>query len=281
MLAELVDAKKPVSKKGLMQSSFLDQYATTAALYDFVHPYRTRADVDFFVELGRESGGPVLELGCGTGRVLLPTARAGIDITGLDASTAMLDVCRGQLEGEPAEVRARVTLVQGDMRGINTDGSFSLVTLPFRPFQHLLRVEDQLACLESIYRRLAPGGRVVLDLFNPMLERLAPGTPEAAFEDEREVELPDGRRMVRRGRVTAHDMAKQIITAELVHEIKDQNGNTESIRQVMRLRYCFRFEAEHLLARCGFGLEALYSDYDKTPFGDKYPGEILCIAKKP
>ena len=91
-------------------------YAFIADLYDYVVPYAERSDVDFFVEAARAAGGAVLEVGCGTGRVLIPTARAGVSITGLDASAHMLAVCRERLAAEPREVQERVTLVQGDMR---------------------------------------------------------------------------------------------------------------------------------------------------------------------
>ena len=78
-----------------------------AETYDSVVPYRTREDVEFFVEAAKESGSPVLELGCGTGRVLIPTARAGIEVTGLDAPEVMLGVCAVHLQKEPEEVRSR------------------------------------------------------------------------------------------------------------------------------------------------------------------------------
>ena len=103
--------------------------------------------------------------------MLIPTARAGIDIVGLDASPSMLAVCRANLAAEPPAVRARVNLALGDMRAFDLGQSFTLVTLPFRPFQHLVTVGDQLACLASVRRSLLPGGRVILDLFNPSLER--------------------------------------------------------------------------------------------------------------
>ena len=145
-----------------------DEYRAIADLYDHVVPYRTRTDIEFYVDAARESGG-VLELGCGTGRVLLPTARAGIAITGLDLSSRMLEVCRDRLA---AEVQSRVELVGGAMTDFDFGRSFRLVTTPFRPFQHLLTVEDQLACLACVRRHLAPGGRLVFDLFNPSLEAL-------------------------------------------------------------------------------------------------------------
>src|SRR6185503_14924092 len=93
-----------------------DQYAFIAELYDQVVPYRERADVAFFVEAAREAGSPVLEVGCGTGRVLIPTARAGLEVVGLDLSPNMLGVCRQKLKDEPEAVQSRVQLVQADMR---------------------------------------------------------------------------------------------------------------------------------------------------------------------
>ncbi len=93
-----------------------EQYAATAEFYDYVVPYQTRADVAFFVDTARASGGPVLEVGCGTGRVLIPTARAGIAISGIDLSPQMLDVCQRRLAQEPVEVQRRVQLDLADMR---------------------------------------------------------------------------------------------------------------------------------------------------------------------
>lgn len=147
-----------------------EEYAFIADIYDFIVPYRDRPDLAFFVEAAKESGGPVLEVGCGTGRVLIPTARAGVEIVGLDLSPHMLDVCRKRLRDESADVQSRVRLVQADMRDFELSQAFQLVTTPFRSFQHLTTVEDQLACLKCIQRHLVKGGRLILDVFNPSLE---------------------------------------------------------------------------------------------------------------
>src|SRR5262245_6663423 len=105
-----------------------DEYGPVADLYDHVTPYRNRADVAFFVDAAEKAGSPVLEVGCGTGRVLIPTARAGIEIVGLDQSSRMLDVCREGLLSEPAAVQASVMLVQGDMRRFDLNRAFTLAT---------------------------------------------------------------------------------------------------------------------------------------------------------
>jgi len=254
----------------------MDSYARIADFYDHVPLYRQRDDVPFFLDAARRSGGPVLELGSGTGRVLLPIARAGLPIAGLDASSAMLDICRRALAGEPAEVRARVELVEGDMRGFDLGRTFALIIIPFRPFQHLVTVEDQLACLACIRRHLAPNGRLILDLFNPSLEALTkPIGPESV---EAEFTMPDGRRVQRGYRFLSQDRANQVNEVELFYDVTPPGGRTERLIHAFPMRYLFRFEAEHLLARTGFSVLNVYGGYDRQPFGTSYPGELILEA---
>lgn len=250
----------------------------TAELYDHVIPYRDRPDTEFYVEMARKSGGPVLELGCGTGRVLLPMARAGIDIVGLDLSPYMLDVCRKKIEGEPVDVQNRIRLVQGDMRSFDLEGPFTLITIPFRGFQHLLEVQDQMACLNTIRQHLAHHGRFILDLFNPSLTHLAEMDLGEEFGEEPVFQMPDGREVVRTHRITDRDYHRQIIHPELIYTITHPDGKQEKHVHAFSMRYFFHFEAEHLLARCGFKIEALYADYDRSPYGSTYPGELIFVA---
>lgn len=257
-----------------------DTYAFVADLYDHVVPYRSRDDVNFWVEAATEDGGPVLELGCGTGRVLIPTARAGIDIAGVDLSPHMLAVCRERLREEPAEVQARVELFQGDMRTFDLDRTFSLVTTPFRPFQHLVTVEDQMACLERVRRHLAPGGHLILDIFNPSLEALTRDNLGQEFAEEPQFVMPDGRRVLRKHKVTARDLLHQVIQAELIYDVTHLDGRQERLVHAFPMRYLFRYEAEHLLVRCGFEVEAVFADYQRSPYGSKYPGELIFVARR-
>ncbi|MGH8103310.1 MAG: class I SAM-dependent methyltransferase [bacterium] len=258
-----------------------DDYAVVAEYYDAVPVYAGRTDVPFFVEMAKESGGPVLELGCGTGRVVIPTARAGIETTGLDGSAAMLEKCREFLSREPADVQHRVKLVQSDMRKFDLGTQFALVTSPFRPFQHLTTVEDQLACLACIHRHLRKSGRLILDLFNPSIAILANREIGPEFGDEPEFVMPGGRKVVRRERVVARDYNRQVLDLELIYYVNHPNGLKERLVQAFQMRWLFRYEVEHLLVRSGFEIEAGYSDYEKTPFGTKYPGELIFVAKKP
>ncbi len=257
------------------------EYASIAELYDYVVPYQKRADVRFFVEAASQASGAVLEVGCGTGRILIPTARAGVEITGLDLSPHMLSVCREHLKTEPKSVRSRARLVEGDMRQFKLDQTFNLVTLPFRPFQHLTTVEDQLSCLSCILAHLKPGGKLILDLFNPSLEALTGQKTGEEMAEEPEFSMPDGRRVIRRHKVAAKDLFNQIIHSELIYYVTHPDGRKERLVQAFPMRYLFKFEAEHLLARCGFEVETLYADYDKSSYGSKYPGELIFVARKP
>ncbi len=257
-----------------------EEYAATAEFYDYVVPYQIRPDIAFFVEAAQASGGPVLEVGCGTGRVLIPTACAGVPIYGIDLSPYMLDVCERHLEQEPIEVQNRVQLDQADMRDFDLGQTFKLITIPFRPFQHLIEIEEQIACLRCIHHHLADDGRLILDLFNPSVTSLARELTGEEQDDEPAFTMPDGRRVQRRSRVVKRDVSKQYQDVELIYYATHPDGHTERTVHAFPMRYLFRYEVEHLLARCGFEVEALYADYDKSPYGSKYPGELIFMAKK-
>jgi SAM-dependent methyltransferase len=264
----------------MTQPSGYESYVFVAELYDYVIPYRDRPDVDFYVEAALQAGGPVLEIGCGTGRVLIPTARAGIEITGMDLSEHMLEVCKRRLLAEPDEVQSRVQLLRMDMRNFELGCQFRLATVPFRPFQHLISVEDQMSCLASIHRHLIQGGKLILDLFNPSLEALTSPTLGQEIGQEPEFITPDGRRVVRRHQIVSRDYFNQINQVELIYYVTHPDGREERLVHAFPMRYLFRYEAEHLLARCGFEVEQIHADYDGSLYGTKYPGDLIFVAKK-
>lgn len=255
-------------------------YAPTAEFYDHVGPYAERPDPTFYVEEATKARGPVLEIGCGTGRVLIPIARAGVEITGLDLSPHMLRVCRARLAREPEEVRARVTLIEGDMRRFDLGRAFALATIPFRPFQHLITVEDQLACLAAIRRHLADGGRLVFDIFNPSLAHLVDDSKFEEWGDEPEFAMPDGRRVRRRFRTIERNHFDQYQDIELIYYVTHPDGREERLVHRFKMRHLFRWEAEHLLARAGFEVEAVHADFERNPYGSTYPGDLIFVARK-
>lgn len=265
--------------QGMSARSSYDDHPLTAQLYDHVVPYRDKPDVAFYVGQATRSGGPVLELGCGTGRILIPTARAGVEVVGLDASESMLSVCQARLSEEPESVRSRVTLLGGDMRDFDLGRSFPLITMPFRSFQHMVTVGEQLGCLSCVAQHLADGGLLAFDVFNPSLAALTSPDLGQEVSEEPEFMLPDGSRVTRCYRVASRDYFHQTNEVELIYYVTSPDGTEERIVHGFLMRYVFRYELEHLLVRSGFELRELYSDFDKRPYGATYPGDLIAIAE--
>lgn len=258
-----------------------NDYGVSAELYDHVGLYRDRLDdVRFYAGQAAVAKGPVLELGCGTGRILLPCARAGARIVGLDRSAPMLAVARRKLAGETPGTRDRVRLVEGDMRSFDLGERYALIAIPFRGFQHLLEVEDQLACLESVARHLAPGGLLALDVFNPSLQALVDASRSSEWGDEPEFTTPAGARVVRRFRIERVDLPRQVQYLEMIYYLTQPDGTSRRLVEHFSLRHYFRYEVEHLLARAGFTDIRIDGDFDGTPFGDGSSPEIVARARR-
>jgi SAM-dependent methyltransferase len=248
-----------------------------ADLYDNIRQYTSRHDRAFYLDLCREARGEILELGCGTGRVLIPVAQAGCRITGLDNSPYMLERCRAKAAALPHEVQSRITLVQDNMTGFRLDRKFALAIIPFRPLQHIVTVEEQLACLECIRQHLELGGRLAFDVFHPDPLKIGGEPSPDEIEDMPRSDLPDGRSLRRTFRILARRRREQCNDTEVIYYVTNPNGDTQRIVQAFPMRYFYRYELEHLLARTGFQVTALYGDFDRSPFTDNSP-ELIFVA---
>ena len=160
-----------------------DSYHITAKYYDDVYANMSGLDdLGFYVDLARRIGGPVLELACGTGRVLLPIARQGIAIHGVDNSQSMLDQLHENLKHEPKDVRELVSAFPGDMRTFRSNRKYPLVIIPFRPMQHMYTVEDQLAALVTAAFHLEDDGLLAFDVFYPRYELIFSGIAQESLD---------------------------------------------------------------------------------------------------
>ena len=255
------------------------EHPLIARVYDAIPSHQGRPDVGFYTQLAGESSGTVLELGSGTGRVLIPIAQSGKAVYGLEESEHMLSKCQEILDGGPQEVRDNIRLVQGRMQCFDLEARFSLVICPFNSFLHLLSVEEQLSCLICVHHHLAPDGRFVFDVFEPDIRRMT----SPAFTDESQphgFELSDGTRVDLRHRNKSVDFLNQIMDSEITLDVTYQDGRQERVSHPIPQRFLFRYEAEHLLERCGFEVEALYSDFQRSPHGATYPGPLVFMARK-
>lgn len=245
-----------------------DYNQTVARYYDGA--YATLAslgpDVDFYAALAVESGGPVLELGCGTGRVLLEIARRGIACAGADSSEAMLRVLREKPGAEKLELQC-APMQQFDFGRRR----FGFVFSAFRAFQHLYDIEEQLACLACVRRQLAPGGRFAFDVFCPRLERTA-----LRSEPEREdLRFQEGADTIVRFVKVERDLPAQLMQLHMRFERRRHGETVSSETEHINMRWFHRYELEHLMFRAGFSHVEIHGDFDRSPVGPESPAYVV------
>lgn len=251
-----------------------------ADLYDQMYQ-EYQSDIPFYLREALRAEGPVLELACGTGRVLIPLAEAGVTIWGLDVTPAMLAQAERKAAALPAEARERVTLRAGNMRDFDLPERFGLVIIPFRSFLHLMTMQDQLAALSTIHRHLRPNGRLALNFFQPNLAVIATHLEETGgtLHHVRDWEDAEGRRVVVWD-TRYYDTFEQTLHEQMIFEVLDADGKVvDRFYRPLALRWIYRYEFEHMLARTGFQVEALYGDFDRTPF-DQESTEMVWVVRK-
>jgi len=265
-------AQKKKENPPALYDSFIADY------YDESPIVRARTqDVAFYRDAARDFGDPILELGCGTGRITMALAQMGKRVTGLDISEKMLERAALKRSALYTEERERVHLVQGDMVKFDLGEKFKLVIIPFRPFQHLLEVSQQMDCLNCVRKHVARGGRLIVDFFQTDAERMH--DPVHMRESPLvEYKTGDGRQVQISERVAGFHRAQQINDVEMIYSVTHPGGKKERMVFAWPLRYFFRYEVEHLLARCGLRVTAEYGDFDRTPIADDSP-EMIFVAE--
>lgn len=250
-----------------------------AASYDKV--YRNiRADIPYWQSLAGEyvgDSGEALELACGTLRVMLPVAEAGVRVTGIDESPYMLELAQKKIDNAPAEVRARMRIQEGDMRSFDLGRTFNLIYIPFNTFSILLTVRDQLAALAAVKKHLAPNGVFAFDVFVPDVERLRGELNR--WQLEMDESFPDGSR-VTRDYVREIDTRRQILGLTWRNkEYQDQVLVCEWMTD-LTLSYFFPRELEHLLARAGYEIVHYWGDLERNEFWNMpAPWKQLVVAR--
>ena len=259
----------------------MSDYDVYADIYDAQYWGYTE-DIAFYVGEAYQTKGPMLELACGTGRVLLPCADAGAFVTGLDLSPAMLTRCKEKLAAYAPEVAARVRLVVGDMRAFKLPERFELITIPFRSFLLLLTVQDQLQALATIRDHLTDTGRLIFNVFVPDIHMMAARSSKAGESLTRLKEFLDpesGHRMMMWD-TRSYRINDQIVESLFIYDEVDETGQVvRRSYKPLKLRWMYRYEVEHLLARSGFAVEALYGGFNRQPF-DENSQEMIWVARK-
>ncbi len=254
------------------------QYDLLAEVYDMQYGGADH-DIAFYVDLARAAQPPVLELACGTGRVTLRIAQAGVPVVGVASSAGML--ARARIKADSLG-DLPVRWVQADMREFQLSERFGLAMIPARSFLHLVEPADQVQALVTIRDHLIPGGRLALNLFVPDLHLIAQhsgSTPETLQFSTEFLDPESGDRIV------VWDSRRYVIPTQHIHnrfryEQVDTRGAVIATRcRELSLCYIWPREMEHLLVRCGFEIEALYGWFDHRPF-EARSSEQVWIARR-
>ena len=250
----------------------ISPYDAWAEIYDSVFSY-VNEDIPFYVDEAVRSGGPVIELGCGTGRVAIPIALSGIDVVGLDSSTLMIE--RAREKAEQIGV-SNLKLVQADMIDFKFDDKFPLAIVPFHGLLSLLSLKDIERTLLNIRRHLTPEGKLIFDIFVPDLNMMVQeGDVPYHFRDVTDPNT--GRRLVIWNQAS-YDSHSQIMSIRSTIEELDRSGRVENkMYRDFTLRYIFRWEMHYLLRACGYDILELYGDFRRQEF-DENSTEMVWVA---
>jgi len=248
--------------------------------YDITTAANIAGDEAWYRARARSLGGPVLELGAGTGRITLGIADDGAEVWGLDASRTMLDALDAKLANRPPDVRARVHTVQGDMRRFELDQQFEFVIIPYRAFLHNLTEADQLACLTCVRRHLAPGGMLAFNVFHPSLEFMArnAGSLANVWRLATTHALPSGG-CITRADAVSYDTPHRLLHAQHRYDEWDASGVlTRSTLHRLTLTYLYPADIERLLVDTGFSEVVMYGGFDERRF-ERDADELVVTAR--
>ena len=253
-----------------------------AQTYDLDYAEYT-VDIPFNVQLARElvsGAGQMLEFACGTGRVTFALAKAGISITGVDITPAMLKVAQEKLTTLD-EIRQRVRLLEGDMRNFDAGREqYQYVLIPFTSFLHLTDRKSQQEALANAYAHLAPDGHFLVDIFLPDVTHLARNLGANWVNQEKAIERNNV--LLVRWTATRYDQATQLMTGKWYYQMYDTTGENRLIESYwvpMELRVIFPAEWELLLEQAGFRIVQKWGGFDREPFGPK-ANRMLFLCQK-
>jgi len=239
--------------------------------YDLAFGISGEAELEWYLDKVSSSGAPVLDLACGTGRLALLLAKEGFEVTAIDQSAGMLNQFRAKLREQPSQVRQRIHIKNQKMSAFDLGGKFNTI-ICCDAFFHNLTVEEEMNSLLSVAHHLTAQGRFVFNLPNPTCEFILQSAASGGkdFKERGRFTLEDGSGTLLVEQAQAANVQDQLITTTLrITRINLAGNEVEKGESTWTTRYLFRYEAVHLLYRCGFIVESLVGDYKNGPLTEK------------
>jgi SAM-dependent methyltransferase len=248
----------------------LESLYSHARLYDlmFPQPRALGSKAQFYLDLAARTGGPVLELGCGTGSVLIPIAERGIACKGIDLSSDMLALARAKFESQGFTA----SLHLGDMADFDLHERFGLVFVASNSLTHLHATGDIVDCFRAVRRHLVPGGRFAFDVFNPSMQVLA-GANGVRRERQRFADPERGE--IRVDVEERYDAAAQVTRGIWYFSTESE---PDFVVSSVEVRSFFPQELAFLLEAGGLRLVERFGDFERTPFTSETPTQV-CICE--
>lgn len=228
----------------------------------------------FYLRLARDARGPVLEVGCGTGRILLPCLEAGIDVEGLDLHAPML----GRLKEKARAKGLQARVFEGDMRGFRLPRRYALVVIPCNGFAHCLTTEEELSCLRACREHLRPGGTLAFDSFSAGPKFLSQPDGNRVLEGEFADPGTGGRLRMWDNRF--FDRPARIQRSRMEVEELDASGSVGTVHVWESVtRWTTRADLEPLLAEAGFSRVEILGGFEREPFEEDGPMVVLATRE--
>ena len=254
-------------------------YDAWSEWYDVFYSTAGDEDVEFYVDLAQASRGPVLEIGCGTGRVSLPIASAGIDVVGVDFSTSMLAKARERADATKDNGGA-VEFVQGDMRTLALGRRFPLVIIPARTLYLALTPEEQLESLRRAAAHLAPRGALAFNLFVPDSDLIA-DVSEEPFSMGETINPKTGLRCLLSAANRPDPVSQTIHSIQTVEELSDAGEVVRTVDLEVDLRYLYPSEVHVMLEQVGIVADQVFGDFEGGPLTEDSEEMVWVVRATP
>jgi SAM-dependent methyltransferase len=227
------------------------------------------ADIPFYLEQCVKYGDPVLELACGTGRVTIPIAKSGFDVTGIDISSGMLN----SAAVDAAQAGVKMNFIKGDIRSFQLDKKFALIIFPFNSIAHLLDLKSLIACFNCVRKHLHSDGKFIFDFFNPDINYFTRtqnvSYPVFEYPD------PDSGENVIVTENNYYDRATQINHVKWHYKIREREFTHD-----LDMRIFYPQELDALLIHNGFRIKK-FGDFNGSPFTSESPKQVyVCSIRR-
>ncbi|MFC1564098.1 class I SAM-dependent methyltransferase [candidate division KSB1 bacterium] len=255
----------------------MTDYDGLASYYD-IEWRELKEDIPFLLEETKKTKGSILELACGSGRIMIPFAEAGHEIWGFDNSDEMLALFEKNLENGKPEWKDLIHYSNQDMVDFKYSRKFGLIIIPFNSFLLMTDRKDMDKCLKNCRNHLEKGGVFIIDVFSPNFELCAAKEPKMSFL--KHFYHPGIDKVVVQWEYAVRDMGEQVIDIDFLYEEYDKIGRLERKTQNLKMSLVFRYELQYMLEKNGFKIQKFYGNYDRSPFTSESP-QMIYICKRP